>query len=720
MFIYEEAYFLCTAVPKALSDKLYYSLEEFFRQTCEDACKEIMAGNLTSVYHAKWQVYSIGSNIIRSQCRYLESTWIKDEKDKYRQHMYSSQSGSDSRRDCPSDLGPLAFQQWKTYVFEKVQERMIKDLLQDIQKDRDGEMINASEVQGVISSLVELDSTFKAPEIRSRHGYQQPGTGQLSVYQETFEKQFLAETAQFYQRESNVYLSENNCSDYMKKAEARLQEEEIRARKLIHSSSFAKHSRECEYQLVSAHMDMLKGECQSYMKNEDVDDLSRMYRLLRRVPEGVDVLLREFETYVTAVGREQIAAIQEMEPRSYVECLLAVHARYHQLVQNALQTDDVFVAGLDKACRSIVNHTMGAKIPQAPELLAKYCDMLLKRSPANKHVDEAEIMQKLMSVMTLFKYVDDKDVFQKFYSRMLAKRLIHSQSVSEEAEEKMIDNLKNECGFEYTMKLQRMYTDVALSATVNQEFSAYVAQKNIVMDLDFSSFVLQSAAWPLNAVDTDFDLPGPMERAVQHFETFYHEKHNGRKLQWMHHVSKVDIKLKYLKKRYEVQATSYQASVLLMFNERDTYSFAEIQEETQLNASELTRTLDSLVKTRLLLHATDNNTSAYELNTGFASNRTKFKITQAVQAEPAKEAKEAYGAVQEHRVFYLQATIVRIMKARKLLGHTDLVQEVVVQSSRHGKFTASIPQVKKCIEQLIDKEYLERTGPNKDKYSYVA
>lgn len=50
--------------------------------------------------------------------------------------------------------------------------------------------------------------------------------------------------------------------------------------------------------------------------------------------------------------------------------------------------------------------------------------------------------EKLAESIIIFKYIDDKDIFQKFYSRMLAKRLIHQQTQSMDAEEAMINRLK--------------------------------------------------------------------------------------------------------------------------------------------------------------------------------------------------------------------------------------------------------------------------------------
>ena len=68
--------------------------------------------------------------------------------------------------------------------------------------------------------------------------------------------------------------------------------------------------------------------------------------------------------------------------------------------------------------------------------------------------------------MVIFKYLEEKDVFQTFYSTKLSKRLIHGVSASDEAEASMISKLKEACGFEYTNKLQRMFTGMLSPAVV--------------------------------------------------------------------------------------------------------------------------------------------------------------------------------------------------------------------------------------------------------------
>lgn len=75
----------------------------------------------------------------------------------------------------------------------------------------------------------------------------------------------------------------------------------------------------------------------------------------------------------------------------FVENLLEVYKQYKQLITSVFCADQNFMGALDKACSSVINHrSSGGKGPcRSPELLAKYCDALLKKS--SKGITETEV-----------------------------------------------------------------------------------------------------------------------------------------------------------------------------------------------------------------------------------------------------------------------------------------------------------------------------------------
>ena len=89
------------------------------------------------------------------------------------------------------------------------------------------------------------------------------------------------------------------------------------------------------------------------------------------------------------------------DPKVYVQTVLDVHKKYNALVMVAFNNDAGFVAALDKACGRFININNVTKLAntssKSPELLARYCDLLLKKS--SKNPEEAELEDTLNQVM---------------------------------------------------------------------------------------------------------------------------------------------------------------------------------------------------------------------------------------------------------------------------------------------------------------------------------
>jgi cullin 1 len=692
-----------------LGEELYRLLGEYLSRHLDAVCKESESHAeeaLLAFYIREWDRYTTAAKYINHLFRYLNRHWVKREIDEGKKNVY--------------DVYTLHLVKWKDDFFLKVHEKVMEAVLNLIEKQRNGETIEQSQIKSIVDSFVSLgldenDSTKST----------------LEVYRFYFEKPFIAATRVYYENESRQFVAENSVVEYMKKAEARLDEEKARVGLYLHPDITKHLTDTCLEVLVTAHSDLLRDEFQVLMDNERQDDLARMYRLLSRIKDGLDPLRAKFETHVRKAGLAAVEKVvadgENFEPKMYVDALLQVHTRYQNLVNEAFNGESEFVRSLDNACREFVNRNKVCKASstKSPELLARYTDSLLKKG--SKATEESELEEMLVQIMTVFKYIEDKDVFQKFYSKMLAKRLVHVSSVSDDAETSMISKLKEACGFEYTNKLQRMFQDIQISKDLNASYKDW--QDDFLDDDDRKKLVdshfqiLGTGFWPLNPPSTDFLAPPEIVKTAERFQNFYFDKHSGRKLTWLWQLCKGEIKANYIKNAkvpYTFQVSTYQMGILLLFNENDTLKYEDIQNSTSLAPDMLQPNLSILLKAKVLLASPEGSKpspgTSFSLNYNFKNKKIKVNLNIQIKSEQKTESDDTHKTVEEDRKLLLQSAIVRIMKSRKKMKHVQLVQEVIQQVK--ARFPPKIPDIKKNIEALMEKDYIERLEG--DEISYIA
>lgn len=290
-----------------------------------------------------------------------------------------------------------------------------------------------------------------------------------------------------------------------------------------------------------------------------------------------------------------------------------------------------------------------------------------------------------------------------------------------ENEEAMINRLKKVCGFEYTSKFQRMFTDISISDDLYSKFGKFANESQIVLPINCCVKVLQQGAWPLSQNTTaPLILPIEVEQSIRHYESFYLKQFSGRKLTWIHHMSYGEIRITYPPKVYLVTMNTHQMSIIFLFECSDNLHYKEIQEATKLPEEQLTKYLQTFLDCKMLIANNDKLglECTISFNLQYNNKRTKFKIGSAIFKETPSEVQQTHRAIDDDRKMYIHATIVRIMKCRKLLKHGELIQEVLNQAK--ARFTPSVPMIKTCIDSLIDKAYIERAPNSSDMYSYVA
>ncbi|KAK5275200.1 hypothetical protein LTR40_013450, partial [Exophiala xenobiotica] len=210
--------------------------------------------------------------------------------------------------------------------------------------------------------------------------------------------------------------------------------------------------------------------------------------------------------------------------------------------------------------------------------------------------------------------------------------------------------------------------------------------------------------------------------------------HTGRKLEWISNLGDADLRATFTNngktRRYELNVSTHGMVILMMFNDLPpgaSLSCEQIEAETNIPKPELIRNLQSLSlvpKWRVLkkepMSRDIQPTDKFFFNEGFSSQFLKIKVNVVSgggnRVENSEERRATQKRTDDERGHVIEAAIVRIMKSRKNLSHGQLMTETLAQLS--SRFQPDVNMIKKKIESLIDREYLER-GPDPAKPSYV-
>jgi len=398
-----------------------------------------------------------------------------------------------------------------------------------------------------------------------------------------------------------------------------------------------------------------------------------------------------------------------------VRSVIELQDKYLQYVTTCFCNTSLLHKSLKEAFESFCNKNVAGA--SSAELMASFCDNLLKKGGSEKLSDEAieEILEK---VVKLLAYISDKDLFNEFYRKKLSRRLLHDKSSSDDHERSILTRLKQQCGAQFTSKMEGMVTDLALAREKQQSFEEWMRANDKKLRIDFNVTVLTTGFWPFFKV-VELALPQEMVDGVELFKSFY-ETGNKRKLTWYYSLGTCNLKANFDPRPVELILGTQQAACLLQFNDSEHLTFSEVQQRLNLCEDDNMRTLHSLAcgKYKILLKdpasKVISKTDKFSFNRKFTNAQRRIKVP----LPPVDEKKKVIEDVDKDRRFSIDAAIVRTMKSRKTLLHQQLVLEVVQQLSR--MFKPDFKLIKKRIEHLIESEYLARDKDNPMMFQYLA
>jgi cullin-4 len=442
----------------------------------------------------------------------------------------------------------------------------------------------------------------------------------LSTYTSSFEPRFLSLAQDYIVAWSDRTITEMTVPQYVTLAG------ELIAREVERCEEFELDSSTKRDLLIMLEDHIIERQQQALIKeealaslldNNAIAELAGLYDLLERRRLG-EKLSPPFAKWVESTGTSIVFASNTDD---MIIHLLSLKRRLDLAWRTAFQRNESLGHALRDAFATFMNKTKkgdatwGTDNTKVGEMIAKYVDQLLRGGakaipdvltarrastaaaevPAageedneDPDVDEdAEVNIQLDQVLDLFRFVQGKAVFEAFYKKDLARRLLMGRSASADAERSMLARLKTECGSGFTQNLEQMFKDVELA---REELQSYKQRLEDRMDyekgksLDLSVNILSSAAWPTYP-DIPVVIPANVKRAIDGYELHYKSKHTGRKLDWKHALAHCQMRAKFNKGVKELVVSSFQAVVLLLFNdmgEDEQKPYSEILAESGL------------------------------------------------------------------------------------------------------------------------------------------
>lgn len=558
------------------------------------------------------------------------------------------------------------------------------------------------------------------------------------IYKNDFCEPFIEYTNNYYSTKSLELIETCSVPDYLSKIEDIINiEYKIVSKYLYYLNYLVKEPlfNSLNHILIEKHINQLITNNNSgfniLIEKKMYNDLSRMYRLFERINGGLNILTEYFKKYIVGYGQTIInSRILRIEDKSltdvyedplFIKELIELYNDMLYFVKNFFYENYDFSESLNKAFTEIIN--VNIKDIKSADLLAIYIDKLLKSG--GEKMNESEIENQIDKVIILFKYLTDKDIFEDTYRNLLSKRILNQRLTNDDIERQTISKMKLICGSQFSFKLEGMMNDLLSCNNESEHFQNFIINNNNNNNLkciDFNVQIFTNGYWPLlKSVRVIF--PNIMQKCIDTFTQFYKNRMSSHKITWQHAYGNVTMKSTFKGKSYDIQVSTLQSIVMISFNDHEILDFYTLSKLTNLEDDILRRVLHSLscgkfkiIKKLESPDSTDKvvkNTDVFQFNNNFTCPTRKFRIPMAALDDIKSNVKK----IEEDRTHLIDASIVRIMKSRKTLLHQTLIADILSQLST---FKPDVKQVKKRIESLIERDYIERDSNNNSLYNYLA
>lgn len=325
MMLYTTIYNMCTQKPpldysQQLYDKYKEVFDEYIRSTVLSAVRDKHDEFMLRELVQRWLNHKVLVRWLSRFFHYLDRYFV-------------------ARRSLPP-LNAVGLSAFRDLVYMEVRVNAMKAVIVLIDKEREGEQIDRSLLKNVLDIFVEI------------------GMGEMGLYETDFEAHMLEDTADYYKSKATIWIESDSCPDYMLKAEDCLRRERDRVSHYLHSTTEQKLVEKVQHELlVNRANQLLEKEhsgCRALLRDDKVDDLSRMYRLYHKIPKGLEPVANVFKQHITDEGTALVQLAEEsasnqkttsgsgFQDQVLIRKFIELHDKYMAYVNNCFMNHTLF------------------------------------------------------------------------------------------------------------------------------------------------------------------------------------------------------------------------------------------------------------------------------------------------------------------------------------------------------------------------------------------
>jgi Cullin family/Cullin protein neddylation domain len=422
-----------------------------------------------------------------------------------------------------------------------------------------------------------------------------------------------------------------------------------------------------------------------------------------------------------------------------IQSIIKLIDKYDELIEKYFSNELILLKTMKSCYNDIVNEQIKFQNnAEKPPLIVEFIDVLSKfvnglMNIANEYkLSDGDYSNEntrswfIMKLARIICHIEEKDSYENIHRNNLSKRLLKSQ-YNYDLEKEFISECKKYFGYNYTKKWEILVNEAITSIALSANFCNSVHTK--------PSFDFQCNIFPTHTFigsPSKFNLHPNIQNTLDFFKTYYNSSHQNRQLQWSNSDGISTVFCYFPKGNKEINMSLIQASILLFLNTNKSITIQDILKYHNIPFNDIRDQLIPLIfsSTNILVRKNTEGeiipnsekfdeksiNDVVDININFVNRLKKISIPLIVRQTIKKN--DIDDEISQTRLLQCEACIIRMLKSRKSLSYTDIINASVEQLSKF--FPVTVQNIKKSTEKLIDKEYIKRNDDDPTILEYLA